>query len=403
MIGDAALRILFASPHSYLDPSSGAAATTRDVLEALAARGHDCRVLSAGLLDYSAETRLDEVLDAQKIRARHALAARDAGGPVEVRDLMLDGVRVTLMPTSSSRPDQGPDRGESAAWLDLAAQALGRFRPHVLLTYGGHPVVAMLMKRARLRGVRVAFHLHNFAYADRGAFADADAVLVPSEYSRRHHSHRLGLDSTAVAPPVRPERVVARDHRPQFLTFVNPALTKGVTVFARIAHELGRRRPDIPMLVVEGRSGAGAIANLGIDMSEVGTLNWAPNTPDPRRFYRFSRAVLMPSLWLESFGRVAAEALFNGLPVLASDRGALPETLGEAGIVLPVPDRCTPVSREPPTAREVEPWIAAIERIWDDPEFEAAHRARARARAEVLDPGAVVEAYETFFRRLASQ
>ena len=43
------------------------------------------------------------------------------------------------------------------------------------------------------------------------------------------------------------------------------------------------------------------------------------NTPDPRDFYRVSRAVLMPSLWRESLERVAIEAMANGIPVLASD------------------------------------------------------------------------------------
>jgi glycosyltransferase involved in cell wall biosynthesis len=66
------------------------------------------------------------------------------------------------------------------------------------------------------------------------------------------------------------------------------------------------------------------------------------NTPDPRDFYRVSRLVLMPSLWDESFGRVAAEALVNGLPVLASRRGALPEVLAQAGFLFDVPGRYSP-------------------------------------------------------------
>ena len=40
--------------------------------------------------------------------------------------------------------------------------------------------------------------------------------------------------------------------------------------------------------------------------------------------------MLVPSLWRESLGRVPMEAMANGIPVLASDRGALPETLGNA-------------------------------------------------------------------------
>ena len=52
------------------------------------------------------------------------------------------------------------------------------------------------------------------------------------------------------------------------------------------------------------------------------------NTFDPRKFYRVTKAIVMPSLWNESFGLVAAEAMANGIPVLASNRGALPETVG---------------------------------------------------------------------------
>ena len=55
-------------------------------------------------------------------------------------DLELDGVRVTLLPTASSRAEQAPSPREAAMFLDLAEQVLDRFRPEILLTYGGHPV-----------------------------------------------------------------------------------------------------------------------------------------------------------------------------------------------------------------------------------------------------------------------
>ena len=57
-------RLLFASIHSYLDPSSGAALATRELLELLATRGWDCRSLTCGVLDYQNETPLEHVLAA---------------------------------------------------------------------------------------------------------------------------------------------------------------------------------------------------------------------------------------------------------------------------------------------------------------------------------------------------
>jgi glycosyltransferase involved in cell wall biosynthesis len=127
------------------------------------------------------------------------------------------------------------------------------------------------------------------------------------------------------------------------------------------------------------------------------------HTPDPRDFYRVSRAVLVPSLWRESLGRVAIEAMANGIPVLASDRGALPETLGESGFLFTIPERCTPTSALVPTPREVAPWVATIEKLWDEPELEARHRELARAEAKRWDPDRLAGEYEALFQRIAAR
>jgi glycosyltransferase involved in cell wall biosynthesis len=393
-------RLLFASIHSYLDPSSGAALATRELLELLAARGWDCRTLACGVLDYERETPLDDVLAAMDRPTSRVGAALSRGGEAEVFDLELDGVRVTLLPTSHSRAERAPSPREGAIFLDLVEQVLERFRPEVLLTYGGNPVSLELMRRARARGIPVVFHLHNFSYNDRRGFTDVSAVLFPSEYSRRFHRRRLGLEGTVISDPVRLDRVAADHPEPRFVTFINPQAEKGMTVFARIALELGQRRPDIPFLLVEGRGTSDALARLELDLSGLTNLNRMANTPDPRDFYRVSRVVLMPSLWRESLGRVPIEAMANGIPVLASDRGALPETLGDAGFVFTIPERITPASRAVPTAREVAPWVAAIERLWDDPELEVRHRALAKAEARRWDGDRLAGQYEAFFRSI---
>ena len=112
--------IAFASIHSYLDPSSGAALATRELLELLAARGWDCRALTCGVLDYQNETPLEDVLATIERPAPRAGAALSRGGEAEVFDLELNGVRVTLMPTSHSRAERAPNPREGAMFLDLA-------------------------------------------------------------------------------------------------------------------------------------------------------------------------------------------------------------------------------------------------------------------------------------------
>ena len=277
-----------------------------------------------GVLDYEQETALEQVLVPMGTPVPPSAGLLRDGSSVRVFDLELDGVRLRLLPTASSRVERSPNAAEAAAYLDLAEQMLDRFAPQVLLTYGGQPVNRALMALARRCGIPVVFHLHNLAYADRALFTDVSAALVPSEFARRYYAGHLGLESTAIPPAMSPDRVVAQERMPQYVTFVNPQPAKGLTVFAQIAAELGRRRPDIPLLVVEGRGTSDGLARLPLDLSGLKNLNRMANTPDPRHFYRVTRVLLVPSLVSETFGRVAAEALANGIPVLASDRGRFP-------------------------------------------------------------------------------
>lgn len=130
------------------------------------------------------------------------------------------------------------------------------------------------------------------------------------------------------------------------------------------------------MLVAESRARAKGLERAPPDLSGLPALHRMANTPYPCDFYGVSRAVLMPSLMRETFGRVAAEAMSNGLPVLASDRGPLPEIVGDGGFFLPAPPSLTPASASHPTADGGAPWLQIIERLWDDP---IRHRPLSRA------------------------
>jgi glycosyltransferase involved in cell wall biosynthesis len=54
--------------------------------------------------------------------------------------------------------------------------------------------------------------------------------------------------------------------------------------------------------------------------------------------YKSFDIVVVPSLetrtWIEQFGRVAVEAMAAGVPVIASESGALPEVVGDAGVLV---------------------------------------------------------------------
>jgi hypothetical protein len=94
----------------------------------------DCRVLTTGVLDPERETSLDEVLATLELPVRRFQAQLGSGRAAEVIDLAVNGVRVTVMPTASSRAERSPDTRESAIFLELAEHVFDRFRPDVLLT-----------------------------------------------------------------------------------------------------------------------------------------------------------------------------------------------------------------------------------------------------------------------------
>ena len=106
-------------------------------------------------------------------------------------------------------------------------------------------------------GASVVFPLHNLNYGSAEAFVDTDTVVVPSPFAASFYRRTLGLRCITLPNLVDFERVLAPARARSCVTFVNPSHEKGVYVFARIADELGRRRQDIPLLVVEGRGGNG--------------------------------------------------------------------------------------------------------------------------------------------------
>jgi glycosyltransferase involved in cell wall biosynthesis len=174
-----------------------------------------------------------------------------------------------------------------------------------------------------------------------------------------------------------------------FLTFVNPSPHKGLWLFARLADMLGSRRPDIPILVVQsGHTGGSLTAIPGIDFGRYPQIMAAPPVPRPADYFALTRIIVVPSVWEEPFGRVAAEAMVNGIPALVSNRGSLPAVVGGdfgeggGGRVLAVPEWMTPETTRLPSEAEVRPWYEAVCTLWDDGTLYHSIAVRAREVAE---------------------
>jgi glycosyltransferase involved in cell wall biosynthesis len=294
---------------------------------------------------------------------------RSTAGVQQVRPILeftIAGVPVTMIVTRHNDP-ACPDSGECEQYMYALDTLTHDHRPDILLTYGPHPVTQLAMHFARRLGISTVYTLRNYGFEHRGWFTNADAVLTASPYLSAHYARTCGLISTGIPSPVRWEEILANSHERSFLTFVNPAPHKGVSVFARLADWLGARRPDIPVLVVQSAATANVVNSFAdIDFSPYPHIKAAPPVPRPADFYALTRVLVMPSLFAEPFGRTAVEAMINGIPPLVSDRGALPETVAGAGRVLALPAWLTASATRLPERAEIEPWFRAVCELWDD-------------------------------------
>lgn len=400
-------RILYFNRAFCLDQTNGATVASLALLRALARRGFSVSVFSGTTVDAGPDLEIASLLESLHISAESfELDPIEVDSPlppprrVSVLRFSDRGVSVTL-PHRRLRMHDDPDPEADEVLLELAKQYLKKTHFDILLTYGGDGLTLEVLDIARQREVATAFTLHNFLYRDPRPMLSADAIIVPSHFAERYYRLSYGLTSIPLPNVIDIARVKCNVTKPEYLTFVNPSIEKGVFAFARIADELGRRRPDIRILVVEGRGTEETVAACGLELREHGNMFFLSNTPDPRQFWGVTKACLLPSLWWENQPLVAIEAMVNGIPVIASDRGGIPETLGGAGIVLPLPDRMTEATRLLPTREEVGPWVATIIRLWDDESYYQEHRSRALAEARRWDPDTSERRYDQFFRGLA--
>lgn len=293
------------------------------------------------------------------------------------------GVDVTAIETVHANAAT-PDPVGHASFRAAVARAL-RDKPDLMIAYGGDPIVHQALRQARAQGTRTVFSLRAWGYEDRRWFTHADRVLTPSLYLARGYRDRIGLYADGIPSPLDAAAILAPPEARSFVTIVNPSPHKGAALFARLAAMLGVARPDIPLLIVESGRSAQMLAGVpGLNLAQYSQILTIPALPNPRDIYALTRILLVPSVFDEPFGRVAAEAMLNGIPPLVSDRGGLSETVGPGGQVLPIPPWMRPDTRRIPEPHEVQPWFDAVTRLWDDPAAYAAAAAQAQTTANAL-------------------
>ena len=378
--------ILWVSYAGYSDTASGGAISLRGVFRILREAGWSCAALSGPIFNRRKGERPAPLPLLRALGLKPKIkTSLNFSSKHTLLEYIEDGVPVTLYMPSGAKVEEA-NENDVRAFSSLLSQAIERWKPDVLLTSTGPRLGRAIYDVAAAAGVPAVYWLTTAAPREQGAFERVAGTLVPSKFLQERHLTQTGCESTVIPPPIDWRRVTADSANRRYLTLVNPSQAKGSSLAARIIERLQAEAVDIPILVVEGRGGVDTLLaeSPRLDRARIDVMK---HTPDPRQFYARTRALLAPSRAEETFLMVGVEAMINGIPVVASDRGAIAETLGAAGFI------------HSPEA--VGPWVDTLVRLWsDEAHYQRASEACvARARAFAWD---VVSAqYVSYFAAFA--
>ncbi len=354
------MRILFASGRSYLPHRiDGAILSVHALLQMLQARGHHCEaVVGVGA---------DAPLGAAAYRVRRFLTGRRVPGWPDGRNgyrtfrawepLVPQLVRERI---SAIRPDLVLTQLDSSE--TIAATALAASIPTILF----------------VRDAEFRWHTGTLA-------ACAQLQLVASSrFVADRVAERLGVDAPHLYPIVQPERYRVGRRESRYVTLVNPTRVKGIELALQVAEQLPHREF---LLVESWPIPSSRRRELRRRLRRLPNVRLRKRVMDMRRIYRQTALLMMPSQWDEAFGRVVLEAQVNGIPVVASRVGGVPEALAAGGVLLP-PDG-SPAH-----------WAAAVEQALADPRHY--HRLSRQARENAAQPQFDAHALVDRFLHIAS-
>ncbi|MDT7785356.1 MAG: hypothetical protein QOF58_3775 [Pseudonocardiales bacterium] len=326
------MKVLYVSA-DYAPNASGADISAHTLLSGLGARGFQV----SALIDERLKERTDAYYANEKGVSFHYT-------PDAALEHSLDYLRDTL------RPDVVMTQG---FWLDR------------MLTWAKSSDAPLVWF---VRSMEHNHCVHDMD-ASRPAWLVANSPTV-AEYIDR----KWERDSVVLFPLIEPAEFKAQERVANgTITLINPVVQKGGSLF----RDLAALCPDRAFRAIRGWRQDGPVKP---DYVEMPFPNVSVDGPfaDMREVYATTRLLLVPSVWEEAFGRVVVEAMINGIPVIASDKGALPWLVGDAGTVV--------------ASDSAEDWKKVIE-AYDDAETYQAASERGLERAAEFHPDRLIDEF----------
>lgn len=234
---------------------------------------------------------------------------------------------------------------------DSLPDLVAEIRPDIVVTQVLNPL-PLARKLAEL-SIPAIVYLHDVAWHLLGGdprTLEKATFLANSHFTASAFEKTFGLGASIVRPFFRPDQYHASRRSNENVTFINPHPVKG----SETAMQIVSSCPEIPFRFIRSwRLPEEQEEALTDHARRHSNLTVEPQRRDMKQVYRRAKIVIVPSKCEESWGRVATEAQFSGIPVVASNHGGLPESVGPGGILID-PDS------------DIENWVRAVRRLWFD-------------------------------------
>lgn len=216
-----------------------------------------------------------------------------------------------------------------------------------------------------------------------------DFIVANSLTTQKYIESKFNrYDSIIIPPLINQSEYFIEYNSKEYITMINPIQMKGGEIFKKIANAL----PSKKFLAIKGWAhlmknndwdltllndlsiGLGIVENPLFEItqfennSNVTLLN---STENMKNIYAQTRLLLVPSITPEGGPRVAIEAMINGIPVIGSNSGNTPLTIGDGGIVIK-------------DIFNISDWVNAIIKL-DNEEYynEISHKAKSLYKLDV--------------------
>lgn len=308
------MRVLLVQPTSLLRSIGGATTSNRLLMQAFAHAGHQCHALTLARESTSSQTTTPATTIDQNGNRTFLLGdivCTECHNPRSFRNTLSQVL-------NDFAPDWVLVSSEDAT--QVIVRAVGSLAPERMIYLARTPLTFPFGPAAYYRAPYAADLIRN-----------SRSILTVSKYMEGYIREWLGVDAHALPISPFPKPAVDYTERPKVpvITMVNPCPLKGESIF----YDLVRRFPSTRFLAVRG---------WGDSLDRSARLAAAPNleltgpTADMEAIWARTSILLVPSIWIEAWGRVVTEAMLRGIPVITSDSGGLPEAKLGVPYVIPV-------------------------------------------------------------------